>query len=65
MPVPDAVLRGLPVAMTVTAGHASADAHWRRTLQAGRLNVVNRGYVADSWFQDIHDTDSRRSGLRA
>jgi hypothetical protein len=52
------VLRGIPVAVTVTDGNASEVAQLRRTLQAGRLYVLDRGYAEYQLFQDIHDADS-------
>jgi Transposase DDE domain len=52
------VLKGVPVAATVTAGSASETAQLRATLQAGRLYVVDRGYAEYQLFQDIIDAGS-------
>jgi Transposase DDE domain len=52
------VLRGIPVAVTVTDGNASEVVQLRRTLQAGRLYVIDRGYAEYQLFQDIHDAGS-------
>lgn len=52
------VLRGIPVAVTVTDGNAAEVVQLRRTLQAGRLYVIDRGYAEYQLFQDIHDAGS-------
>jgi hypothetical protein len=50
-----AVLRQGPVDVTVTAGHGSERAEWRRLVQPGGCYVVDRGSVDDSLFQELHD----------
>jgi hypothetical protein len=50
-----AVLRQGPVDVTVTAGHGSERAEWRRLVQAGGFYVVERGSVDYSLLQDLHD----------
>ena len=52
------VLRGIPVAATVTAGNASENDQLRALLQAGRLYVIDRGYAEYQLFQDIIDAGS-------
>ena len=52
------VLKGVPVAATVTAGSASETAQLRATLQPGRLYVIDRGYAEYQLFQDIIDAGS-------
>ena len=52
------VLRGLPVRVTVTAGQGSETEQLRRTLQPGRLYVIDRGYAEYQLFQDILDANS-------
>lgn len=52
------VLRGIPVDATVTDGNASERAQLRRTLQPGRLYVIDRGYAEYELFQDIIDGGS-------
>jgi DDE family transposase len=55
MHVAFAVLRHGPVDVTVTAGHSSERAEWRRLVQPGGFYVVDRGYGDYSLFQDLHD----------
>ena len=52
------VLRGVPVDATVTDGNSSEKAQLRRTLQPGRLYVIDRGYAEYQLFQDIVDGGS-------
>jgi hypothetical protein len=52
------VLRGIPVAATVTAANASENDQLRALLQAGRLYVIDRGYAEYQLFQDIIDAGS-------
>jgi hypothetical protein len=52
------VLRGIPVAATVTAGNASENDQLRALLQPGRLYVIDRGYAEYQLFQDIIDAKS-------
>ena len=52
------VLRGVPVDATVTDGNSSERAQLRRTLQPGRLYVIDRGYAEYQLFQDILDARS-------
>jgi Transposase DDE domain len=52
------VLRGIPVGVTVTAGQGSETEQLRRTLQQGRLYVIDRGYAEYQLFQDILDAKS-------
>ena len=47
------VLKGVPVATTVTAGNDSETKQLRATLQAQRLYVIDRGYADYQLFQDI------------
>jgi Transposase DDE domain len=47
------VLKGVPVETTVTAGNDSEIDQLRRTLQAQRLYVIDRGYADYQLFQDI------------
>jgi Transposase DDE domain len=59
MHVAFAVLRQLPVGVTVTAGNASERAEWRRLVQPGGLYVVDRGYADYELFQELHDLPCR------
>lgn len=52
------VLRGIPVQVTVTEGNGSETEQLRRTLQAGRLYVYDRGYAEYQLFQDVLDAGS-------
>jgi hypothetical protein len=52
------VLKGVPVETTVTAGNASETEQLRRTLQAGRLYAIDRGYADYQLFQNIIDAHS-------
>lgn len=56
------VLRGIPIRATVTTGNDSERQQLRRTLQAGRLYVIDRGYAAYQLFQDILDGGSQFIG---
>jgi hypothetical protein len=47
------VLKGVPVAASVTAGNDSEYAQLRANLQPDRLYVVDRGYAKYQFFQDI------------
>jgi hypothetical protein len=53
-----AVLRGVPVRVTVTAGNGSENDQLRAMLQPGRLYVIDRGYAEYQLFQDILDAGS-------
>jgi hypothetical protein len=53
-----AVLRGISVGVTVTAGNAPEHDQLRALLQAGRLYVIDRGYAEYQLFQDILDARS-------
>lgn len=52
------VLRGIPVAVTVTDGNASEKDQLRAMLEAARLYVIDRGYAEYQLFQDIVDAKS-------
>jgi hypothetical protein len=52
------VLRGIPLRVSVTAGNDSEAAQLRRTLEAGRLYAIDRGYAEYRLFQDILDAQS-------
>jgi hypothetical protein len=52
------VLKGVPIDTTVTTGNGSETAQLRRTLQARRLYVIDRGYADYQLFQDIIDKGS-------
>ena len=52
------VLKGVPVAATITDAHASEIEVLRRRLQAGRLYVLDRGYAEYALFQTILDAGS-------
>jgi hypothetical protein len=52
------VLKGVPLATTVTTGNDSETAQLRATLQARRLYVIDRGYADYQLFQDIVDAKS-------
>jgi hypothetical protein len=56
------VLRGIPIGATVTTGNDSERQQLRRTLQAGRLYVIDRGYAEYQLFQDILDGGSQFIG---
>jgi hypothetical protein len=56
------VLRGIPVAVTVTTGNASEKQQLRQALQAERLYVIDRGYAEYQLFQDILDAKSQFVG---
>jgi hypothetical protein len=50
-----AVLRQIPVGVTVTAGNASERAEWRRLVPPGGVYVVDRGDTDSELFQERHD----------
>jgi DDE family transposase len=50
-----AVLCQGPVDVTVTAGNGAERAEWRRLVQPGGFDVVDRGSVDYSLFQELHD----------
>lgn len=52
------VLKGVPLAATITAGSDSENDQLRAALQPGRLYVIDRGYAAYQLFQDIVDAKS-------
>ena len=52
------VLKGVPVAATITHAHASETAVLRAHLQPGRLYVVDRGYAEYALFQAIVEAAS-------
>jgi Transposase DDE domain len=52
------VLRGIPTRVSVTEGNGSETEQLRRTLEAGRLYVIDRGYTEYQLFQDILDAHS-------
>jgi hypothetical protein len=52
------VLRGIPVRVSLTEGNGSETEQLRRTLQAGRLYVYDRGYAEYQLFQDVLDAGS-------
>jgi DDE family transposase len=54
-PVAFEVLRQIPVGVTVTAGNASERTEWRRLVQPGGFDVVDRGYADYALFQELHD----------
>jgi hypothetical protein len=52
------VLRGVPVETTLTNANGSEREQLRATLQAQRLNVVDRDYAEYQLFQDIVNAPS-------
>jgi len=56
------VLKGVPVALTVTNAHVSEPTVLKARLQAGRCYVVDRGYAEYALFQAIHDAESHFVG---
>ena len=52
------VLKGVPHAVTVTAGQASEREQLRVLLEPGRLYVIDRGYAEYKLFQEIIDAGS-------
>jgi hypothetical protein len=52
------VLRGIPLRVSVTEGNSSETEQLRRHLEAGRLYVMDRGYMDYQLFQDIIDAQS-------
>jgi hypothetical protein len=52
------VLKGVPIAATITAGNDSEHDQLRANLQPGRLYVIDRGYAEYELFQDIIDAQS-------
>jgi hypothetical protein len=56
------VLKGVPVAVTVTNAQVSEPAVLKDRLQAGRCYVVDRGYAEYALFQAIRDAGSHFVG---
>jgi len=52
------VLKGVPVAATITSGQASETQVLQERLEPGRLYVIDRGYAKYSFFQAILDAGS-------
>ena len=52
------VLKGVPVAATITSGQASETQVLRERLEPGRLYVIDRGYAQYACFQAILDAGS-------
>jgi hypothetical protein len=52
------VIKGVPHAVTVTAGQASEREQLRVLLEPGRLYVIDRGYAEYKLFQEIIDAGS-------
>jgi hypothetical protein len=52
------VLKGVPTDATLTPGACSEPDQLRRTLQPGRLYVIDRGYVDYQLYRDILDAGS-------
>ena len=52
------VLKGVPVAATITSGQAAETDVLQKHLQAGRLYSIDRGYAKYSLFQAILDAGS-------
>jgi hypothetical protein len=52
------VLKGVPVAATITDAHTAETAVLKARLQAGRLYVVDRGYAEYALFQAIVEAGS-------
>lgn len=52
------VLRGVPVAATITDAHAAETAVLKERLRPGRLYVVDRGYAEYALFQAMVDASS-------
>jgi len=52
------LLKGVPVAATITDAHSSEPAVLAERLQAGRLYVLDRGYAKYELLQAIHDARS-------
>jgi hypothetical protein len=52
------VFKGIPANVTLTHGSGSEREQLRKTLQAGRVYVVDRGYEEYQLFQDIVDAGS-------
>jgi len=52
------VLKGVPVAATITDAHASDPDVLQKHLESGRLYVIDRGYARYSFFQAILDAGS-------
>ena len=52
------VLKGVPMAASITAGNASENDQLRAALQPGRLYAIDRGYAEYQLFQDIVDRKS-------
>ena len=56
------VLKGVPRHATITAGTGNERDELRKTLEPGRLYVLDRGYAEYQLFQDIIDAGSRLIG---
>ena len=52
------VFKGVPCHATITAGNGNEKKELRAALQAGRLDVIDRGYAEYLLFQDIIDAQS-------
>jgi hypothetical protein len=52
------VLRGIPIAVSLTRGSAPERTEFRALLQPGRLYVFDRGYAEYKLFQEIIDNKS-------
>lgn len=52
------VLKGVPIAASVTAGNGPENEQLRAALQPGRLYAIDRGYAEYQLFQDIIDARS-------
>jgi Transposase DDE domain len=52
------VLRGIPLRVSLTTGNGSETEQLRQHLEAGRLYVIDRGYMDYQLFQDIIDAQS-------
>lgn len=52
------LLKGVPVAATITAGNAGERAQLAQVLQGGRIYVKDRGYAEYALFQKIIDAGS-------
>ncbi len=52
------ILKGVPVAATLTDGNGNEKDVLAAHLQAGRIYVLDRGYAKYGLLQEIHDADS-------
>lgn len=52
------ILKGVPVAATLTDGNGNEKDVLAAHLQAGRIYVIDRGYAKYGLFQEIRDADS-------